>query len=211
MSWDKLWRRYAINAIGLVAIFIWAGLVLLGQTTNWGPDTFRWWDSTWWITWAVILTGAGVIMLLSVIACLVMPEHRRFAGVYLIFGSIMLGLGLGEIANWGWGLIGLICAIGIILGIVLSIPRVIGTSQQEEAQSFKVSDRKVTLQANAQPESSFKVNCRNCGKELVGTPAFCVYCGAKVQIEQKYCPTCGAATYQSAVFCTKCGTRLLEV
>lgn len=210
MSWDKLWRRYSINAIGLVAIFFWVGLVFLGQTINWGPDTFSWWSSTQWITWMVILTGVGVIMLLSAIVCLVTSEQRRFAGVYLIFGSIMLGLGLGEIANWGWSLIGLICAIGIILGIVLSIPRVIGTSQHEEAQGFKISDRKENMQVNTQPESSFKVNCRECGKELVGTPAFCVYCGAKVQMEQKYCPICGAVTYQLAVFCTKCGARLLE-
>lgn len=84
--------------------------------------------------------------------------------------------------------------------------------QHEEAANLKegVSGRKARIQADAQPESRLKMKCRNCGNELVGAPAFCVYCGVKVPVEHKYCPVCGAATYQSAIFCTKCGTRLPE-
>jgi hypothetical protein len=211
MSWSKLWHRYAINAIGLVAIFIWVGFVLLGHTTNWGPDTFRWWDSG--NLWAIIIAGAGAILILCGLIRLLIPEYRRPIIGYLVMGFVFLGVGLGEVTDWEFSAIG-----AIILSIVLFVAWVIvawlkPVKYQKEARSFKAvaSDGKASSHANAQPESRSKMKCRNCGKELVGAPAFCIYCGAKAQIEHKPCPTCGAATYQSAVFCTKCGTRLLEV
>jgi fatty acid desaturase len=114
-NWDEKWRRDPINTAAWAAIFIWAGLVLLGETTKWGPNTFP----TWWETWAIIMSGAGVILLLSALARLIMPEHRRPLIGNVILGIIFLGVGLGEMTTIGWGLIGAIALIIIGLVIVL--------------------------------------------------------------------------------------------
>ncbi len=50
--------------------------------------------------------------------------------------------------------------------------------------------------------------CRNCGKELTGTPEICLGCGAKPLIGSSFCQACGAATNPLAEICIKCGARL---
>ena len=50
--------------------------------------------------------------------------------------------------------------------------------------------------------------CRNCGKELVGTPEICVTCGAKPMSGTSFCPGCGAPTTPLTEICTKCGARV---
>ena len=113
-NWDEKWRRDPINAISWAAIFIWAGLVLLADTTHWGPDTFYWWS-----TWAVIMAGAGAIFILAALARLLMPEHRRPIIGNLVMGFVFLGVGLGQLTNWGFGTIGAVVLIAIGLIIIL--------------------------------------------------------------------------------------------
>jgi len=50
--------------------------------------------------------------------------------------------------------------------------------------------------------------CRNCGKELTGTPEICLGCGAKPLIGSSFCQACGAETNPLAEICIKCGARL---
>ncbi len=50
--------------------------------------------------------------------------------------------------------------------------------------------------------------CRNCGKELIGTPEICLGCGAKPLGGSSFCHACGAKTSPLAEFCTKCGAKL---
>ncbi len=50
--------------------------------------------------------------------------------------------------------------------------------------------------------------CRNCGKELIGTPEICLGCGAKPLVGSRFCHACGAKTSPLAEFCTKCGAKL---
>jgi len=50
--------------------------------------------------------------------------------------------------------------------------------------------------------------CRNCGKELIGTPEICLGCGAKPLIGSSFCQACGAKTSPVAEFCTECGAGL---
>jgi len=112
--WDEKWHRDPINAICWAAIFIWAGLGLLADTTHWGPDTFYWWN-----TWAVIMAGVGAILVICALIRLAMPEHRRPIIGSLILGFIFLGVGLGQLTNWGFGAIGAIILIAIGLIIIL--------------------------------------------------------------------------------------------
>jgi TM2 domain-containing membrane protein YozV len=50
--------------------------------------------------------------------------------------------------------------------------------------------------------------CRNCGKELVGTPEICLGCGARPLAGNGFCQACGATTNPLAELCLKCGVRL---
>jgi len=50
--------------------------------------------------------------------------------------------------------------------------------------------------------------CRNCGKELTGTPEICLGCGAKPLAGNSFCQACGAETNPLAEICIKCGVRL---
>ena len=94
-AWDEKWRRDPMNAISWAAIFVWAGIVLLAETTGWGPDTFRWWS-----TWAVIMAGAGAIFVLGALIRMLLPEHRRPVTGNMVLGLVLLGVGLGELNRW---------------------------------------------------------------------------------------------------------------
>ena len=47
--------------------------------------------------------------------------------------------------------------------------------------------------------------CRNCGKELSGSPEICMNCGAKPMRGTGFCPGCGASTTPLTEICVKCG------
>ena len=50
--------------------------------------------------------------------------------------------------------------------------------------------------------------CRNCGKELDGTPEICLSCGAKPLNGTRFCNSCGAPTTPETEICMKCGARV---
>ena len=52
--------------------------------------------------------------------------------------------------------------------------------------------------------------CRNCGKELIGTPEICLSCGAKPLAGNSFCQSCGAATDPLAEICMKCGVQMAK-
>jgi len=52
--------------------------------------------------------------------------------------------------------------------------------------------------------------CRNCGKELTGSPEFCMNCGAKPMAGTSFCPGCGAPTTPLTEICDKCGARVAK-
>ena len=53
--------------------------------------------------------------------------------------------------------------------------------------------------------------CRNCGKELTGSPEICLNCGAKPMSATSFCPDCGAPTTPLTEICVKCGTRVTNI
>ena len=50
--------------------------------------------------------------------------------------------------------------------------------------------------------------CKNCGKELIGTPEYCLNCGAKPLAAHSFCQNCGAAITPAAEICVKCGAKV---
>ena len=106
---DEKWRRDPVASVTWAAVLIWVGLVLLAD--NQGLMA----QYEWWNAWAVGFVGAGVIVLLQVLVRLSIPEYRWGVTGGLIFGFILLGIGLGMIVGWSmvWPL--LLVAIGIAI------------------------------------------------------------------------------------------------
>jgi len=108
-SWDEKWHRDPLSVVVWAAILIWAGVALLAQ--NMGLLTrFEWMDA-----WGLVLSGAGVIVLLEVVVRLLVPSYRRPVGGTLILAVILVGLGLGNMfgSNVAWALI--LIAIGVFM------------------------------------------------------------------------------------------------
>lgn len=106
-EWPEWCRTDRGDAIGWGASFVWGGLVLIAEITNYKAN-FPWWDG-----WGVFFAGAGVITLLVAIGRLLMTRQRSKAIGGLIFGCFLLAIGLGEVATWLWP--ALLIAIGAVV------------------------------------------------------------------------------------------------
>ena len=102
--WGTCWRKDRLDAVGWAAIFIWGALVILAGTTGFSAK-FSGWNG-----WAVFFIGAGAIVLLETAIRLVIPEYRKEVLVGVIFGCILLAIGLGD---WGWFWPLVLIAIGV--------------------------------------------------------------------------------------------------
>ena len=106
-SAEEKWQRDPLSAVVWALILIWAGLVFLADNlgildsiqTSGGiiPGVDIEVDLG---PWAIIMTGAGVIVLLEVLIRLLVPAYRRPVGGTIIFGFILIGIGLGNLLNW---------------------------------------------------------------------------------------------------------------
>lgn len=85
-----------VDTFGWAAVFIWAGLVLLADITGFASGL------VWWDGWGVFFTGAGIIVLVGTAFRTITPRYRRSVLGGLIFGTILLGIGLGDIVSWFW-------------------------------------------------------------------------------------------------------------
>jgi hypothetical protein len=111
MTWDEKWRRDPLSAAVWAIILVWAGVVLLAE--NLGLFTrFEWFSA-----WGFIFVGAGFIVLLEAAVRLLVPAYRRPVGGTLIWGAILVGIGLGSIigASVTWPLILIAIGVGLLL------------------------------------------------------------------------------------------------
>ena len=108
-SWDEKWRRDPVEAAVWACILIWVGLVWLLNSTQVWSNLFG--DGI--EAWSVGFLGAGLIVLLGVVFRLVVPGYRRPVLGSIIFGVVLLGIGLGELVNW--------VAVGAVVLIVIGV------------------------------------------------------------------------------------------
>ncbi len=112
-GWDEKWRRDPLNAAWWALVLIWAGLVLIadnmGMLGNLGIGGEA---------WAIGFLGAGILALLFVVIRLLVPAYRRPVTGNIIFGFILLGIGLGELTRWD--VVGALILIAIGVSILLS-------------------------------------------------------------------------------------------
>jgi len=110
-GWDEKWRRDPVDAAMWAILLIWAGVVLLAGNLDLFVDTG-------FPTWSIGFIGAGLIVLLAAAFRLVVPAYRRPLTSNLVFGVILIGIGLGEVV--GWVVIGPLVLIALGLGILAS-------------------------------------------------------------------------------------------
>jgi hypothetical protein len=116
------YERDRISAITWAFILIWAGLVFLATNTGYLdrfsfalpglPDGLRSLS-----TWSLIFLGAGVILLLEVVARLILPQTRKHFGGSLILAVVFIGIGMGQ--YFSWAVIGPIILIALGLTFLL--------------------------------------------------------------------------------------------
>ncbi len=98
-SWEEWWRSDRLDSIGWAVIFFWGALVLLAEGTGFAANFAGWYG------WGVFFTGAGIIVLLEAVVRLLVPEYHRHMISCLIFGTILLSIGMGGLGGWFWALI----------------------------------------------------------------------------------------------------------
>jgi hypothetical protein len=120
-SWDEKWRRDPLAAIVWALIFIWSGLVFLAANLGYldfilvrstDIPSIRGLDA-----WSIVLVGAGAIFLLEALIRILIPEYRRSVTGTIIFGIILIGIGLGDLVSWNiiWPTILIVLGLSIIL------------------------------------------------------------------------------------------------
>jgi hypothetical protein len=111
MTWEEKWRSDPVSAAVWATILIWAGLVLLAENLG----LFARFE--WFSAWGVILAGAGLIVMLGAVARVLMPTHRRSVAGTLIWGAILVAVGLGSLVDVAvaWPLILIAIGLGLLL------------------------------------------------------------------------------------------------
>ncbi len=110
-TWEEKWRRDPLSAVVWAAILIWAGVALLAVNLDL-LASFEWVDA-----WGLVFAGAGLIVLLEVVIRVLVPSYRRPVGGTLLFGFILLGIGLGNLLNTDlvWPLILIAFGLSVLL------------------------------------------------------------------------------------------------
>jgi len=120
-NWEEKWRRDPLNTIVWAAILIWLGVVLLignlgffnalNQFLSGGLVQIN------LEAWSIGFLGAGVILVLEVLARLMIAEYRQPVTGTLVLAAIFVGIGLGNIIGGAvtWALILIALGFGIIL------------------------------------------------------------------------------------------------
>ncbi len=111
-SWEEKRRRDPLASLGWAFVLIWAGVVLLA-------DNFDLIDqiNIDFIAdlqpWSLVFAGAGLIVLALAVVRLLVPEYRGPVTGNIIFGFILVGVGLAETVGWGIMAALILIALGI--------------------------------------------------------------------------------------------------
>lgn len=110
---DEKSRRDPLSSMIWAGILIWVGVSLLAN--NLGIlDTVPFLNQ--FEPWSLAFAGAGVIILFEVLIRLTVPQYSGPVIGTLIFGLILLSIGMGEIMAWGmiWPVIVIVAGVLIL-------------------------------------------------------------------------------------------------
>jgi hypothetical protein len=119
-SWEEKGRNDPLGTITWAVILVWAGVVLLAANLGMLGQLGRSLPGLPGIqlgAWSVIITGAGVILLIEALVRRLLPDYRRPVGGNLFLAAIFIGIGLGDI--FGWNIVWPLVLIGFGLAVLL--------------------------------------------------------------------------------------------
>jgi len=109
-------QRDPLNNAAWAAILIWAGVVMLLANLEILSDVnilgYR------VQAWSLGFLGAGVIVLIEMVARMIIPAYRRNVGGTFIFAVVLIAVGLGEIVSWS--------VVGPLILIALGVSVLLG-------------------------------------------------------------------------------------
>jgi hypothetical protein len=125
---EKVEQQDKLSSIVWAAILIWAGIAFLSVNMGWFdallnsqfftrilPENMTIFEPG---VWSIIMFGAGIILLLEVVARLLLPQFHRHIGGTLILAAVFIGVGLGNFFGWDiiWPLVLIAVGVGVLLG-----------------------------------------------------------------------------------------------
>ncbi|MBN1247783.1 MAG: hypothetical protein JXC32_09000 [Anaerolineae bacterium] len=127
-SFEEKHRQDPVGSMVWAATLVWAGLVLLANNLGWlkswriqlGDTGFDMpFEIEAWVgVWQLFFLGAGVLVLVGVVARLLMPEYRRPILGNLIWAIVLFGIAVGQ---WEliWPLILIAIGVSLLFGGVV--------------------------------------------------------------------------------------------
>lgn len=128
---EKIEQRDVLSSIIWAAMLIWAGLVFLAVNLGWMdvfisrfrifgklPDGMKMIEPA---IWAIIMLGAGFILLGEVFIRLIVPDFKRRIVGTLVLAVVFIGSGLGNFFGWDliWPFILILLGVSVLLGGLL--------------------------------------------------------------------------------------------
>jgi hypothetical protein len=114
---DEKWRRDPLGSLIWALVLIWAGVVLLLETTGALANIRDNLNLEKLEAWPVIALGAGVIFLVEIVIRLTMPAYRRPIVGSLILAVVLIGIGSEQITGKEviWALILIAVGAGLLI------------------------------------------------------------------------------------------------
>ena len=114
---DEKWRRDPLGSLIWACILIWAGVVLLLETTGALANLRDNLNLEKLEAWPLILLGAGVLILGEIAIRLMVPAYRRPITGSLILAVILIGIGAEQIIHKEviWALVLIAVGAGLLI------------------------------------------------------------------------------------------------